>query len=482
MRSSTLPRFAALAIAAATIALVAGCADMRGLAPQAKLTDPDQLASRATFGEAAIDAKAWPAPDWWKAFGDPGLDRLIDEALAGSPTLDVAAARSRKALALAQVARAGMLPESGVAVDVNHQHYSENTLIPPPIGGSWNTDYLLQANLSWEIDFWGKRKSAYESALGQARAAAIDAEAARLVLAVDIADTYVGLQRAYARRDIAQQTLARREQVLALTRDRNAAGVDSRLEVKQAEAALPAVREEIAQLDESIALARDELAALLGKGPDRGLAIERPTAHALGPLALPSAIPAELLGRRPDLVAQRLRIEAAGKDIDVAKASFYPNVNLVAFAGLESFGTSRLVSAGSESFGVGPAITLPIFDQGRLRGNLAAKDADYDAAVSQYDQLVADALREVADRIASWKSIEKERKEQAQAVATAQEAYDLALIRYREGIGNYLQVLSAEQPLLAQQGLDVDLRARELTVSINLIRALGGGFSKDNAS
>lgn len=482
MRNSPLARFAALAIAAATIALVAGCADMRGLAPQAKLTDPDQLASRATFGEAAIDAKAWPAPDWWKAFGDPGLDRLIDEALAGSPTLDVAAARSRKALALAQVARAGMLPESGVAVDVNHQRYSENTLIPPPIGGSWNTDYLLQANLSWEIDFWGKRKSAYESALGQARAAAIDAEAARLVLAVDIADTYVGLQRAYARRDIAQQTLARREQVLALTRDRNAAGVDSRLEVKQAEAALPAVREEIAQLDESIALARDELAALLGKGPDRGLAIERPTAHALGPLALPSAIPAELLGRRPDLVAQRLRIEAAGKDIDVAKASFYPNVNLVAFAGLESFGTSRLVSAGSESFGVGPAITLPIFDQGRLRGNLAAKDADYDAAVSQYDQLVADALREVADRIASWKSIEKERKEQAQAVATAQEAYDLALVRYREGIGNYLQVLSAEQPLLVQQGLDVDLRARELTVSINLIRALGGGFSKDNAS
>ncbi|HEX8739152.1 MAG TPA: TolC family protein, partial [Casimicrobiaceae bacterium] len=191
---------------------------------------------------------------------------------------------------------------------------------------------------------------------------------------------------------------------------------------------------------------------------------------------------AELLGRRPDLVAQRLRIAAAGKDIDVAKASFYPNVNLVAFAGLESFGLSRLVSAGSESFGVGPAITLPIFDTGRLRGNLAAKDADYDAAVSQYDEMVVEALREVADRIASWKSIEAQRQEQAQAVATAQQAYDLALIRYREGIGNYLQVLSAEQPLLVQQGLDVDLRARELTVSINLIRALGGGFRKDNAS
>lgn len=479
---TTRAHFASLAIASAAIAVLAGCADMSGLAPTAKLTNPDRLASSRTLGEAPIDATSWPAPNWWKAFGDKGLDQLIDEALAGSPTLDVAAARSRKALALASIAHAGLYPQTNLDASVNHQRYSENALIPPPIGGTWNTDYLLQANLSWEIDFWGKQKSAFESALGEARAAAIDAEAARLVLAVEIADTYVGLQRDFARRDIAEQTLQRREQVLTLTRDRNAAGIDSRLEVKQAEAALPAVREEIAQLDESIALARDQLAALVGKGPDRGLAIARPAAHALGPIALPSAIPAELLGRRPDLIAQRLRIAAAGKDIDVAKASFYPNVNLVAFAGLESFGISRLVSAGSESFGVGPAITLPIFDTGRLRGNLAAKDADYDAAVSQYDQMVVDALREVADRIASWKSIEAQRKEQAEAVATAQQAYDLALIRYREGIGNYLQVLSAEQPLLVQQGLDVDLRARELTVSINLIRALGGGFRKDNAS
>lgn len=465
-----------------TIALVAGCADMRGLAPEAKPTTVNTLASREVLAGAKVDASAWPAPDWWKAFGDPGLDQLVAEALAGSPTLDVAAARTRKALALASVAHAGLFPQAGVAANVNHQRYSENALIPPPFGGSWNTDIQLQANLSWEVDFWGKQKNAYESALGAARASAIDAEAARLGLAADIADTYVQLQRAFARRDIAASTLARREQVLSLTRDRNAAGIDSRLEVKQAEEAIPASREEIAQLDESIALARDQLAALLGKGPDRGLAIERPAARALGPLTLPSVIPAELLGRRPDLLAQRLRIEAAGKDIEVAKASFYPNVNLVAFAGLESLGISRLVSTGSESLGVAPAITLPIFDAGRLRGNLAAKDADYDAAVSRYNEMVVDALREVADRIASYRSVETQRREQSRAVAAAQEAYDLALLRYREGIGNYLQVLSAEQPLLVQQGLDVDLRARELTLSINLIRALGGGFRKDNAS
>ncbi|MGC1817632.1 MAG: efflux transporter outer membrane subunit, partial [Casimicrobiaceae bacterium] len=204
--------------------------------------------------------------------------------------------------------------------------------------------------------------------------------------------------------------------------------------------------------------------------------IERPVAHALGAPALPTTVPAELIGRRPDIVAERLRIEAAHQQIDVAKAQFYPNVNLAAFAGLQSLGASGFFSSASRMAGFGPAITLPIFDAGRLRGNLAARDAEYDAAVEQYDQTLADALRDVVDQLASFRSVEAQREQQVQALATAREAYDLALLRYREGVGNYLQVLSAEQPLLAQQRLDVDLRSRELALSINLIRALGGGY------
>ena len=126
--------------------------------------------------------------------------------------------------------------------------------------------------------------------------------------------------------------------------------------------------------------------------------------------------------------------------------------------------------------GAGPAVTLPIFDAGRLRGNLAGKDADYDIAVEQYNQTLADAMRDVVDQLASFRSVDEQRAQQQQALATTREAYDLALLRYREGLGNYLQVLSAEQPLLAQQSLDADLRARELELSINLVRALGGGY------
>ncbi len=356
------------------------------------------------------------------------------------------------------------------------ERFSEHGLVPPPFAGSWATFNQLQLTLDWEIDFWGKNRSAYESAIGTARAAEVDAYAARLALSTNIALAYAQLQRAYMLLDVAQATLKDREHIYALTRDRNNAGIESRLGLRQAEAALPATREEIAQIEETIQLTRNQLAALLGQGPDRGLAIARPASTMLEPVALPTNVPAELLGRRPDLVAQRWRVEAARKDIDSAKAEFYPNVNLAAFIGLQNLGGAAFFSAANRIMGAGPAVTLPIFDGGRLRGNLAGKDADYDVAVEQYNQTLADALREVVDQLASFKSVDEQRVQQREALAAAQDAYDLALMRYREGIGNYLEVLSVESPLLVQQSLDAELRARQLALSINLIRALGGGF------
>ena len=175
----------------------------------------------------------------------------------------------------------------------------------------------------------------------------------------------------------------------------------------------------------------------------------------------------------------RWRVEAASKEIASAKAAFYPNVNLLAFVGLQAFGGGNLLTAASRTMGVGPAVTLPIFDAGRLRANLAGKDADYDIAVERYNQTLADAMRDVVDQVVSLRSLAEQRKQQEAALSTAREAYDLALLRYREGLGNYLQVLSAEQPLLVQRSLDADLHARELALSINLVRALGGGYEPD---
>jgi NodT family efflux transporter outer membrane factor (OMF) lipoprotein len=469
-------RFGRVASALFVTLLAAGCASTNGLSTRASMDSADRLAAQKSLADAAVSPASWPASDWWHSFNDPQLDQLMNEALDGSPTLKVAAARARKALALADVSQAALSPRVDGSASSTRERFSEHGLVPPPFAGSWSTLNQLQATFNWEVDFWGKNRAAYESAMGSARAAEVDAYAARLALSTNIAQAYVQLQRAYLLLDVAQANLRDRERIYALTRDRNNAGIESRLGLRQAEAALPATREQIAQLQETLQLTRNQLAALLGQGPDRGLAIARPANNILGPFALPSNVPAELLGRRPDLVAQRWRVEAAQKDIASAKAEFYPNVNLAAFIGVQSLGGAGFLTAASRMMGAGPAVTLPIFDAGRLRGNLAGKNADYDVAVEQYNQTLADALREVVDQLTSFKSVDEQRIQQGQALAAAQEAYDLALLRYREGIGNYLEVLSAESPLLAQQSLDAELRSRQLALSINLIRALGGGF------
>ncbi|HEY2862480.1 MAG TPA: efflux transporter outer membrane subunit [Casimicrobiaceae bacterium] len=459
----------------AVAGVIGGCASTAGLSTQAHLGTAAELAAGRSLATATL-APVWPKTDWWKTLNDPELDRLIDEALTGSPSLRVAEARTRQALALAGVAQAALFPQINADFELTREHPSKLGSTPPPPGQSWTTFHQLEATLSWEIDFWGKHREAYESALGAARVADIDAYAARLALSVDIARAYVQLQRAYLQLDIAEATLRQRDQIYALTRDRNAAGVDSLLEVKQAESALPATREQIAQWHEAIDLARNQLAALLGQGPDRGRDIARPGAVAPASVSLPSMLPAELIGRRPDLTAQRLRVEALSHDIASAKAEFYPNVNLAAFVGLQSMGAAGFLSSASRMAGIGPAVTLPIFDGGRLRGNLAATNAGYDIAVEQYNQMLADALRDVLDQLASFRSIEEQRVQQTQAVATTRQAYELALLRYREGIGNYLQVLTTEAQWLSQQSLDAELQARRLELSIDLVRALGGGF------
>lgn len=457
-------------------ALLAGCASSAGLRPSAAPADPARLAARRTLSAAPLSPSAWPGANWWKRLGDPQLDALIEEALAHSPSIRLARARVERARGIAQAAGAPLRPQASGSATATRERFTENFIYPPPYGGAWFWQNQATLDFSYDFDFWGKNAAAYAAAIGEARAAAADAYAARLVLASAIAHAYVGLARAFGHLDLARDTLAQRERILGLVKARVAAGLDSQVELKEAEAALPAARESIAQFRESIALARNQLAALVGKGPDRGLEIKRPhLAAPSGPL-LPSRLPADLIGRRPDIVASRWRVEAAARDIDRARAEFYPNVNLAAFVGLQSLGWSKFLQTGSTIAGVGPALSLPIFDGGRLRGNLRASDAAYDAAVAQYDQTLTDALRAVADQLAVFRSIERQRPQLRAARAATRAAYDLALTRYKAGLASYLSVLNAQSQVTDQDALAVDLRARELDASIDLAHALGGGY------
>lgn len=469
--------FSRVTVCAAALALVSGCASMNGLAPRGQADAASGLAATATLAQAQLAEAQWPEADWWKRFSDPQLDALEAEALAGSPSLQISLARVDKARAAAGIVRSAQLPQVDANLKSTRQRFSENDAVAPPLAGSWRTANRLGLDFGYEFDFWGKNRAAYAAATSSVQAAKVDAFAARLLLSVSVARDYVHLARTGDLLDVAQATLTQRQQIYDLTAQRVAAGLGTQVELKQAEAALPSTREEIAALQETAALTRNQLAALLGDGPDRGLKVTRPhLANTTTASVLPSRLPSDLLGRRPDVVASRWRVEAAAKNIDVNKARFYPDVDLLAFVGFQSLGLSSLLQAGSGIADIGPALHLPIFEGGRLRSQLARADADYHLAVGLYNQTLADALRDIGDQLTLIRSVQTQSEQQRIAVSAATGAYQLALLRYREGVGDYLSVLATETLVLTQRRAGVDLRAREWTNRIELIRALGGGF------
>lgn len=444
-----------------------------------KLGERPQPASPAALG--AVQSLAgprgnWPARGWWRSYGDPQLSQLIEEALANSPDVIAAAARVRAAEALVQQAGAATLPQAGVEASAGGQKQSYNLGIPPQFvpRGVFDTGRVA-GNFSFDLDLWGRNRAALAAATSEAEAAAVDAEQAALMLSTSVAAAYADLARLHSARDVAEQAAGVRNETAQLTARRVANGLDTLGEQRQAEARVPAARAEVAALDEAIALTRNRIAALLGKGPDRGLAIERPRVS-IGTTGVPDSLALDLIGRRPDIVAARLRTEAAASRIKVARADFYPNVNLSAVIGLQSFGLDQLFKSGSSFGTAGPAISLPLFQGGRLEGSYRGARAQYDESVARYDATLVNALREVADAVASLRSLETQLAEQRAAVTAAEEAARIARIRFTGGLANQLTALQADDTLLALRRQAVELEARRFALDVALVRALGGGF------
>ncbi len=458
------------ALAAFLLLGLSGCANQSGIQSQATLRDGPSLGLPGESGPpVTLDAQ------WWRELGDPQLDLLIEQALANNPSLKIAQARLARAQAGAQAVEASAGPQLGVAVDVTHQKYTANGAVPPPLAGSVRDSGTAQLAGSWELDFFGKNRAALEAALGHGRAAQADADAARMLLASNVARSYLSLVRLNAQLGVANQQLAQRTRALRLVQDRVNAGLDTRLELRQSESGLPDARLQIAALQEQLTLAHHTLSALIGQS-NRPLALEIPKQDAIKTIVHASALPSDLLARRADIAAARWRIEAASQDVSQARAQFYPSINLMAFAGFSSIGLDRLLNADSVQWGAGPALRLPLFDAGRLRSNLQGKTADLDAAIESYNAAVIDAVREVADQLASTQAIQRQQTEQRAAQALAASAYDIALQRYEAGVSNYLSVLATETAVLAQQRQGIDLTARALDTQVALMRALGGGY------
>jgi NodT family efflux transporter outer membrane factor (OMF) lipoprotein len=413
---------------------------------------------------------------WWKAFGDPQIDRLAAQVIAGNPTLAGAMARMRAAQAELAVNQAEDLPQ--VTLDGSEQRtlFSDRYIIPPPYGGSYRWYGSLTANLNWNLDFWGKQAALIAQARGTAEAAALDTEAAHLALSGAFAQAYVNLLLNYQNGDIADATVKEREDILKISQGRFDAGLENGSAVAQAKSLLSLAKAD--QLRYAAAREMDihAIAALAGQGAGAYTTITRPNPNVDVALPLPDRLPADLLARRPDILAARARVEAAVQGRKAAHADFYPDINLAALAGFQAIGLSNLLTGGAFTMGIGPAIHLPIFDAGKLRAQYARATADLDLSVADYNGAVLGAIKQTADAITQVKSLAAQRAQQQDAVTNALRAFQIAQERYRSGLDTQIPMLTAESTLLQARQSLAGVAAQGVQQRITLLLTVGGGF------
>ncbi|ANB76961.1 MarR family transcriptional regulator [Paraburkholderia phytofirmans OLGA172] len=468
-------------LSAILAAVLSACANYAGIHSDKQMARPQQFATTQSLpGESGH----WPAAGWADQFGDVQLKALLEEALKGSPTIAQARARIAGAQAYAETAKASTMPRVDADYSLTRQQFSGTAQVPPPYAGSWQTQNSGLLTASYDLDLWGKNREALKAAVSQLQASEADAEVVRLTLTTAIARTYNQLARLYVLRDIAQQEVERREQIDRITAGRIATGLDTQVERKTAQANLATARSALAALDGSVLTTRYQLAALMGEGPDRGLAIARPALGVGDEVRLPDNLPADLVSRRPDIVAARWRVDAITHEVKEAKAEFYPDINLSAAIGLDSFGFGRFLTAASRTASAGPAIHLPIFDAGELRAQLKGRYADFDDAVATYNQTLISALSGVATQLAQIRSSDVQLGDAQTAQQAAREADDLAITQYKGGLTNQLTVLSADMNALRADQAVANLLMDRRDQQIALASALGGGYvdtSSDSA-
>ena len=481
MKSQLNGKIAGLRLTKASVtvicaAVLSACANYAGISSDKQMAQPQSFATQQSIPS---DQGRWPATDWADQFGDAQLKALLAEALQGSPTLAQARARIAAAAAYTETAKSSTLPKVGASYSFTREQYSGTALIPPPYAGSWQSENEGLLTASYDLDLWGKNREALKASMSQLQASEADAEVVKLTLTSAIARNYNQLARLYALHDIAQQEVEQREQIDRITAGRIANGLDTEVERKTAQANLATSRATLASFDGSIVTTRYQLAALLGAGPDRGLSIARPTLGIGDEVRLPDNLPADLVSRRPDLVAARWRVDALTHDVKEAKAEFYPDINLSAAVGLDAFGFGRFLTAASRTANAGPAVHLPIFDGGELRAQLKGRYADFDDAVAGYNQTLVTALSEVATQLAQIRSTDTQLGDAEAAQDAARSAYQLALTQYKAGLTNQLTVLNADTNALAADESVANLKMNRRDQQIALAQALGGGYTED---
>jgi multidrug efflux system outer membrane protein len=454
-----------------TALLFVGCA---GLPPK---QPPVKLASVAPLdGFEAPSGGDWPAKEWWKRYQDPTLDQLIELGLASSPTLATAHARYDSARQSVRIAGAASGVQVTASADIDRQRLSDNGLIPPQLlGFYWYNQSDLGLNVSYTFDWWGKQRDSVQAAMDQAHAAQADRSAAALMLASSIADTYFGWQADQSRIALARERAGIVEQEGAIAAARVKADLDAADSTSRSDLDLAAAREQIAALEGSAKLRVVALAALVGRSMAELPALQARPLPAVSD-NLPDDVKIDLISRRADITASRWRVEAAERNLDSARAEFFPDVTINGLAGLSSIDVGKLLEYGSRVPQASAAIHLPIFDSGRLKARYGASQAAIDSAVASYKDTLVSAARDVATQASTRAQIAAQRTQRLLEVDAARRLQSSAAARVRQGVTDSRTELTATQSWIDQRDALLQLDAAALSADIALQRALGGGY------
>ncbi len=455
--------------------LLTGCATSEGLTTHNSMVSADSLQAQKSLQGVNFSKAAWPQLNWWQSFNDPQLNQLITQALAHNPDLQTVNAQADKANAAVVAAEAARMPTLNADASVTRSRIAK---VDDPLltGDRYSTLRTASLGASYTLDLWGGQKAAWESAVGSARASEVDKQGAKLTLAANVTRAYINLNLAWRLQSLADENLKRNQQISKLQQQYFQNGLATRYQYNQALANEKSAEQAFTASRQAVTDAGIKLSILLGQGPDSWRSLKPVTLSVPNGLALPSTLPAELVGRRPDVVAARWRVEAAEKRITSVKTEFYPNINLVAEAGSRNLIGDAFFGAPSSFFNVGPTFSLPIFDGGKRRADLASSNADWDLAVAHYNSVVISALGNISEGITGLQSLADQRVQAEQANQLVHSAWNDVSSEYKAGLRPWLDVLTLQNQLIQSDQQVAELQAQQVNQAVLLMEQLGGGF------
>jgi len=446
---------------------------------------PDYVRPAAETPAAYKEAEGWktaqPADGlnrgaWWEVFGDSRLNELEERVSVSNQSIAQAEAQFRQARALVQSARAGYYPTVTAGASASRSRKSVNT--GSAVSSGTNDDFLMPLEASWEPDLWGRVRRSVESAEAAAQASAADLGAAHLSMQAELALDYFQLRSIDAQRQLLEETTEAYKKSLDMTRNRYASGVASQADVLQAETQLKSTQAQAVDIGVQRAQLEHAIATLSGR-PASTFSIDViPLPETITPPVIPAGVPSELLERRPDIASAERRMAAANAQIGVAEAAYYPAVTLSGAIGLESSQLSKLLSWPSRLWSVGTALSERVFDGGLRRAQGEQAKAAYDATVAAYRQTVLGAFQEVEDNLSALRILKEEAKLQEEAVVAALRSLAFTTNQYKAGTASYLDVIAVQSIALNNERTAVGIQGRGMAAAVGLIKALGGGWRR----